>query len=360
MTRRRVAYVTAGWSGHDDRFVDAWRDAGIEVQAISIPRDLDPADAENWTALASQLREFKPDVTQAGPLGPLVEGLMRVWDGPLLATSWGFDLLHDLHLGDAPLSASVRASVAGATMLLVDSDPSRDAAVVLGIDPTRLVQFPWGVDLDRFRVTGPTARSCFGIREDEVVLLSTRRHEPIYSVMTAIDAFARTSRDHPALRLVVVGDGSETESLRTAATDFGIEERVLFVGSVENSALPEVYRAADLYVSTSLTDGTSISLLEAMACGVPAAVTDIPGNRPWAQPGAVELFAAKDAGALSDIFRRTSRRSPSSPSASAVRARVEADADWARTAAGFGRLAEQVSARSAADSHAAHGAQGGH
>jgi L-malate glycosyltransferase len=62
-------------------------------------------------------------------------------------------------------------------------------------------------------------------------------------------------------------------------------ERVRFPGQVKLADLPAYYHAADLYVSASHSDGSSISLLEALACGRPALVSDIPGNREWITPG---------------------------------------------------------------------------
>jgi glycosyltransferase involved in cell wall biosynthesis len=121
-----------------------------------------------------------------------------------------------------------------------------------------------------------------------------------------------------------------------------VSDRITFVGAVDNAELPDLYRTADVYVSASLTDGTSISLLEAMACGVPAIVSDIAGNRPWADEGAVDLFPVRDVDALAAVLARTPRRTAESEAAARVRARVESDADWSRTAAGFADLAAHV------------------
>jgi len=62
-------------------------------------------------------------------------------------------------------------------------------------------------------------------------------------------------------------------------------DRVTFPGLVKQSELPDFYRTADLYLSASHSDGTSISLLEAMGCGRPVLVSDIPGNKEWVTPG---------------------------------------------------------------------------
>ena len=73
--------------------------------------------------------------------------------------------------------------------------------------------------------------------------------------------------------------------LETILNDGGVLDKVIFPGQIPNAELPDYYRAADLYISASHTDGSSVSLMEALACGVPAAVSDIPSNLEWIRPG---------------------------------------------------------------------------
>ncbi|MFB8386178.1 glycosyltransferase [Microbacterium sp. NPDC055910] len=341
MTSVRLAYVTQGWSGHDDRFVAAWRAAGAEVGSVSVSRD-DVADprAAVWQDLAALLGEGPVDLVQAGPLTHVVENVRRAWNGPLLGTSWGYDLLQDLERGGAA-GASVARSIAASTVLLVDSDPGRAAAAALGFPEDRTMQFPWGVDLERFHPEGADLRDDLGLDRDDVVILSTRRHEPIYSVGTLADALALVA-DEPRIHAIIAGSGSETVHLRSVVDAAGLADRVRFVGETDNARLADLYRTADLYVSTSTTDGTSISLLEAMASGTPAAVSDIPGNRAWLLADAVEPFALGSASELATRLRAATPRAERAVASCRVRRAVEARADWRETAAGFGALAQRV------------------
>jgi hypothetical protein len=92
------------------------------------------------------------------------------------------------------------------------------------------------------------------------------------------------------------------------------------------------YRIADLYLSASHSDGTSISLLEAMACGRPALVSDIPGNREWVQPGVNGwLFPDGDEKALAQaIVRAVDQRQQLPEMGRAAREIAEQRADWER------------------------------
>ena len=62
-------------------------------------------------------------------------------------------------------------------------------------------------------------------------------------------------------------------------------DKVVFHGTASTNELPDVYRSADLYMSASHSDGSSVSLMEALACGLPVLVSDIPGNREWVFDG---------------------------------------------------------------------------
>jgi glycosyltransferase involved in cell wall biosynthesis len=98
-------------------------------------------------------------------------------------------------------------------------------------------------------------------------------------------AFVLAAHQRPELHLVMLGNGSQAQELRQIFTQGGVLDRVHFPGQVGQADLPRYYRSTDLYVSASHSDGTSISLLEALASGRPALVSDIPGNREWVTPG---------------------------------------------------------------------------
>jgi L-malate glycosyltransferase len=118
--------------------------------------------------------------------------------------------------------------------------------------------------------------------------------------------------------------------LRQIFQQGGVEERVHFPGQVSQADLPRYYRSTDLYLSASHSDGTSISLLEALACGRPALISDIPGNREWITPE-VEgwLFPDGDAVALSEaIEQAASDRLRLVQMGEAARRLAEQRADW--------------------------------
>jgi glycosyltransferase involved in cell wall biosynthesis len=180
---------------------------------------------------------------------------------------------------------SARYTLSRSSVLLCDCETVAQQAVSLGMKRDRIVVFPWGVDLDLF-----SPGEDLGLLDElgwtgKFVLLSTRSWEPIYGPEVLIQGFIQAAEKHPDLRMIMMGGGSLEGRIKDALQQAGLSDRVFFAGSVANDQLPDYYRAADLYVSASFSDGSSVSLLEAMACGTPALVSDIPANREGVERG---------------------------------------------------------------------------
>jgi len=159
---------------------------------------------------------------------------------------------------------------------------------------------PNGVDLTRFRPRRAGAR---GAPCGELRVLFVGRCDPRKGLATLLEALAltrrrRTGAPHPHLSLVVVGDGPERPMLERRARALGVPTE--FAGGVPRAQLPRRYGDAEIFVAPS-TDGESfgVSLLEAMACGLPIVASRIPGYRETLRDsGAALLFDPGSARAL--------------------------------------------------------------
>ena len=109
-----------------------------------------------------------------------------------------------------------------------------------------------------------------------------------------------------------------------------IQGLVHFAGQVSQAKSPAYFRAADLYLSASHSDGSSISLLEALATGLPALVSDIPGNLEWIQDGVQGwTFPKGNIAALTQaLIHSVDAREALPEMRRAARALAEARADW--------------------------------
>jgi glycosyltransferase involved in cell wall biosynthesis len=85
--------------------------------------------------------------------------------------------------------------------------------------------------------------------------------------------------------LTICGDGPERKMLEEKAKGLGIAEKVTFTGKLDPPGIAAQLKNADIYVSTAESDSTSVSLLEAMACGAVPVVTDLEANREWIRDG---------------------------------------------------------------------------
>lgn len=268
------------------------------------------------------IREVHPDLIQAGPIQRAAFLVALSGFRPLVSASWGYDLLHDAHR-NALWTWATRFTLARSAAMVGDCDTIRKLAVFYGMPDHRIVTFPWGVDIEHFSPGEGGENGTFR-------LLSTRSWEPIYGVELIARAFVRLARVYPEVRLTMLGNGSQAGALRKIFQGDGVLERVSFPGQSRRADLPRFYRSATLYVSASHSDGSSISLLEAMACGRPALVSDIPGNREWVEPGVHGwLFPDGDVTGLAQALNTAlDQRSQLPAMGRAARALVERRADW--------------------------------
>jgi glycosyltransferase involved in cell wall biosynthesis len=105
-------------------------------------------------------------------------------------------------------------------------------------------------------------------------VLLVARFQAVKNHGMLIDAFARLLRDVPAARLALAGSGPLEREARARCAARGLGGRVLFLGEVPFDDLPDVYAAADAKVIASDYESFCFAALEAMASGLPLAVTD--------------------------------------------------------------------------------------
>jgi glycosyltransferase involved in cell wall biosynthesis len=145
-----------------------------------------------------------------------------------------------------------------------------------GIPEERITSVAYGVDADRFRPASPAQRDRYrkelGL-EDWRVVLVVARLEPEKGLDTLLDAWPRVKAAVPRALLVIAGDGTQGSALSRKAASL---TEVRFVGLVRDPV--PYFQAADCYTLPSLTEGLPISLLEAMAAGVPCVATATGGS----------------------------------------------------------------------------------
>lgn len=341
----RVLYISKGHLVHDRRFLCAMLEQGHEVSFMrfgdsvsdwEVPRGVVeiPTSASQSGTAPDRERDIKRASEQAHPhivhVGPILShGSHAVSAGvrPLVSMSWGSDLLLDA--SQDPERVVAQDVLTSSSVLLCDCEAVKERAIELAMDPDRIAVFPWGVDLEHF---SPGAS---GVREqlrwhDQLVLISSRPWMELYGIEILIDGFMAAYRSAPQLRLLLLNSGPLETRVKSALENAGLSDAVHFAGTIAQDQLPQYYRAADLYLSASRSDGSSVSLLEAMACGLPAIVSDIPGNREWVEPGRNGwLFEDGNSAALTQrILEAASAERARGGYSQAARGIAERRADW--------------------------------
>jgi glycosyltransferase involved in cell wall biosynthesis len=152
----------------------------------------------------------------------------------------------------------------------------------LGVPSEKISTIPMGIDA-AFLETGKNRAG--ESRNRSITILSNRNLLPIYNVSLLIRAIPIILKEEPETKFLIAGDGTEKKALEREAKNLNINSSVKFLGRVPHEEMPNLLSQADIYVSTSIHDGASVSLLEAMGSGVFPVVTDIPANREWITTG---------------------------------------------------------------------------
>jgi glycosyltransferase involved in cell wall biosynthesis len=164
---------------------------------------------------------------------------------------------------------------------MADSQALLDRLVALGAAREATVLLNWGVDLAAFAPTNgarPDVRARLGL-EAGPVILAPRSLTPVYNPETILAAFRLVAAVRPDAQLVL-------KHMGTGAAELGIgaDERIHVVGHVPHAQMAWYYQAADVCVSIPSSDSSPRSVWEAMACGCPVIVSDLPWVRELIAP----------------------------------------------------------------------------
>ncbi len=257
--------------------------------------------------LRTAARSSAPDVVLAGwahPDGAVGIRLARELGVPAAILAGGSDLLL---LPRSPRRRRVIArTLASADLVLTHGRHLRDAALALGADATRTVAFYRGVNHDRFSPGSRIeARLQLGLLPEARYLLSVGNMVAVKGLDILVEALARPELAELDWQWVHIGDGNARVPLLRQAAAAGIGGRVRFAGSHPQDRLLDWYRAADLQLLPSRSEGVPNVLLEGLACGLPfvastvGGVPEIAPDPAWCvPPGDPAALAAAIAGAM--------------------------------------------------------------
>jgi glycosyltransferase involved in cell wall biosynthesis len=309
----RICYLSDGNSIHDVRLLNALSRRGLEMHLISFHLgDLHPSLSGDVIVHHFRIPSLASRFLRGGacisPSPLLLKGLLNEIESdvvhstwlqsygfyaavanyrPILSMPFGSDVLIQPDRSLLSKFAAIFA-LSRADLIACDAESVKNKILTLvRSHKDNIVVFPRGVDISLFRPSDQSGRE---IREelgweDKLVVVHDRSFEEVYGIEYLVEAIPLIVNECPEARFLFCGTGRLETEMRMKIRQQHNLEYVRFMGYVENSELPRYLNSADVYVSSSLSDGTSISLLEAMACGLPVVLSDVPSNLEWVTCG---------------------------------------------------------------------------
>ena len=246
-------------------------DAGVPVIALHRKPGFRPSLGWHVARLAS---EMNLRVVHSHHFSPWVYGSIAALLNPRLG------LIYTEHgrLSDAP--PTLKRKIVNAALSRI-AGPSfavahdlRAHMVAEGFKSEKLGVIHNGIEIPPLPDTGARteARRQLGVSEDAVVVGTVARLDPVKDLTMLIAAVAEARRQVPALQLVIVGDGPEEEALRQAIRAARVEAGVRLFGY--SSQVRALLPGFDIYANSSISEGISLTILEAMAAGLPVVATE--------------------------------------------------------------------------------------
>jgi glycosyltransferase involved in cell wall biosynthesis len=293
--------------GHDGPIGQQLRAADVPTFALGRRPGIDPGLA---LAVARLCRTHAIDVIHshnvapwlyAGPIGRLV----------------GAAVCHTEHSnlepGQRALWHAERALAVLSRVVICDGEPVRRQLIERqGLSARKVITIHNGIDLARFGrpADRAVARRAAGITGDGPIIGTVARLEPVKDQALLVRAFATVLAAEPTARLCLVGDGSLRSALRDQAIAAGVGDAVVFLGHRDDVA--DLLPMFDVFALSSISEGLPLTLLEAMAAGLPCVATDVGAVADAVDDGqSGRLVPARDeagfAAALSQLLRDRER-----------------------------------------------------
>jgi glycosyltransferase involved in cell wall biosynthesis len=303
--KKSLLYASSGFTNHDLRFIRTFADEGwqvfflrfdgLQLQSCSetLPKEVVEIDwigskevisDHNYSEFLMDFdlltQDIVPDLIVAGPIPVIGFLATQSSTAPVILISWAFDLLLDIHKSQKEFRQA-QIAISKANGIIVDCKTVASIVEELGGQREKIFSIPWGITLEDFS-PGPTR-----IFDGVFKIVSVRSLEKIYDVQTLIRAAAELRVLDPKFefQITIVGTGSELPLLKNLAKDLGVKDFVDWSPRINEEDLRSLIVEHDLYVSTSSSDGSSISMLQALCVGQLVLVSNLESNLEWIEVG---------------------------------------------------------------------------
>ncbi len=293
----KICFLADGQSVHTERWCQYFLSAGHEVHLITLRNtDLDgvhfhfidagniASAGGNWKIIfkfrkvKSLVKKIKPDILHAHYASSY--GLLGALAGyhPYVITAMGTDVLITA-FQSVLYKMIIKFSLKKADWITSMADHMTEKLIILGVPREKISKVIFGIDDKIFSSVHHQPPA------DKFVITSTRYFEPIYNLPLIFKAVKIVKDKIPGLTVNMIGAGSLRKSFEDLVNELEINDVVHFTGRLPFEDLVKTLNQTHVYVTVSLSDGNSVSLMEAMACGAFIIASDIPPNKPWISDG---------------------------------------------------------------------------
>ncbi|MGD0534524.1 MAG: glycosyltransferase [Methanoregula sp.] len=290
-----LCFIADGRSIHTQRWVEYFAQRGHEVHLITydpvgrtIPGVTEYVLTSRWNNLYLSfiprhltikrlVKKIKPDLIHAHFIAKYGFHLPGLRFSPTVVSAWGDDVLI-LPNKSWLIRYYTKMALSSATLVYaVSRDIQNHILVDFKIPASKVRYLPFGIDTELF-VPDPD-----GLKNSRVTIeiFSNRGFYPVYDNETLIRGFAQAYRLDSRLRLTLKGEGPEEQEIRDLVRSLGLLDCVRFRQKTEYAEVPWDLQQADIFITTSISDGTPVSVLEAMASGLPCIATSLGGIPEW-------------------------------------------------------------------------------
>lgn len=289
----RICLLADGESIHTVRWCQQFHEFGHEVHLITFKNvkilniqvhyvdgvDIDVSGG-NWKVVLKYLKvkqiikAINPQALHA--LYATSYGLLGALSGfhPYIVTPLGSDVLI------SPKQSSIYRFILkyvfkSADIITSMAPHMKESMLELGSKNEKIKDIMFGINTDIFNKNNRS------ISTTDFVICSTRNFEPVYNIPHFLRSIALIKEKIPHLKVNIIGDGSLKENLIQITKELQIDDVIRFYGKVPQGEVVSILSQAHVFVTVSLSDGNSLSLIEAMACGTYPVATDILANKQW-------------------------------------------------------------------------------
>jgi glycosyltransferase involved in cell wall biosynthesis len=315
---------------------------GIQVSALHREPGFHP---ELGRLVARAARQHRATVVHAHHYSPFVySALARIWGGPSRIVFTEHGRLSDSGPSRKRRLANTLLGRSASRVFAVSRELGAHLAEE-GVPASRIDVIYNGIDVGPLPSAEARAsvRADLGVSDHEVLVGTIGRLDPVKDLGTLIRA-VQIAAAHRPFRLAIVGDGDERARLEHAALDAGISALVTFLGHRDDAR--RWLAGCDVYANSSISEGVSLTILEAMAAGLPILATRVGGTPEIVDESCGTLVSSRDPAALADglewLAASPERRRGLGV---AARRRVEAQFTIERMVAAYADVYQRLSSR---------------